>query len=237
MLMHNTVFSARRSYLANAGSSWKLSLLPLNPLEKVPSDIEVARAQTPKDVDLLAAEIGLLSSEVDLYGKKKAKVSLSTLSRLGSRKDGKYVVVAGITPTPLGEGKSTTTIGLVQAIGSQLKKNVFACVRQPSQGPTFGIKGGAAGGGYSQVIPMDEFNLHLTGDIHAITAANNLLAAQIDARRFHEETQTDKALWGRLVPAKKGVRQFSPIQLKRLTKLGIMNSNPEELTEEEISRF
>ena len=96
---------------------------------------------------------------MDLYGKKKAKVSLSTLERLSSRKTGRYVCVAGITPTPLGEGKSTTTIGLVQAIGSQLRKNVFACVRQPSQGPTFGIKGGAAGGGYSQVIPMDEFNL------------------------------------------------------------------------------
>ena len=136
----------------------------------------------------------------------KAKVDLSLLNRLDNRKDGKYVVVAGITPTPLGEGKSTTTIGLCQvriclkdcvltsthcqALGSQLKKNVFACVRQPSQGPTFGIKGGAAGGGYSQVIPMEEFNLHLTGDIHAITAANNLLAAQIDARMFHEKTQT-----------------------------------------------
>ena len=89
--------------------------------------------------------------QVDLYGKKKAKVSLATLARLDSRQDGRYVVVAGITPTPLGEGKSTTTIGLVQAIGSQLERNVFACVRQPSQGPTFGIKGGAAGGGYSQV--------------------------------------------------------------------------------------
>ena len=114
--------------------------MTLSPLEKVPSDIEVARAQTPKDVGLLAAEIGLLPSEVDLYGKKKAKVCLSTLSRLSSRQSGKYVCVAGITPTPLGEGKSTTTIGLVQAIGSQLKRNVFACVRQPSQGPTFGIK-------------------------------------------------------------------------------------------------
>ena len=112
----------------------------------------------------LADEIGLLSSELDLYGKKKAKVALDVMDRLGHRQNGKYVVVAGITPTPLGEGKSTTTIGLAQAIGSQLKKNIFACVRQPSQGPTFGIKGGAAGGGYSQVIPMDEFNLHLTGE-------------------------------------------------------------------------
>ncbi len=111
----------------------------------------MARAQIPKDVESLANEIGLLPSEIDLYGKKKAKVSLGVLDRLESRKNGKYIVVTGITPTPLGEGKSTTTIGLAQALGSQLKKNVVACVRQPSQGPTFGIKGGAAGGGYSQV--------------------------------------------------------------------------------------
>jgi len=147
MLMHNTVQSAVTAYNKAQNAAWSLSLLKLEPLAKVPSDIEVARAQTPKDVDLLAAEIGLLSSEVDLYGKKKAKVSLKTLDRLASRRNGKYVCVAGITPTPLGEGKSTTTIGLCQALGSQLKRNVFACVRQPSQGPTFGIKGGAAGGG------------------------------------------------------------------------------------------
>lgn len=109
----------------------------------------------------------------------------------------------GITPTPLGEGKSTTTIGLVQALCAHLNRNTFAVVRQPSQGPTFGIKGGAAGGGYSQVIPMEEFNLHLTGDIHAITAANNLLAAAIDARMFHEATQSDDALFNRLVPKNK----------------------------------
>ena len=174
---------------------------------------------------------------MDLYGKKKDKVSLGVLDRLKSRKNGKYVVVTGITPTPLGEGKSTTTIGLVQALGSQIKKNVFACVRQPSQGPTFGIKGGAAGGGYSQVIPMDEFNLHLTGDIHAITAANNLLAAQIDARMFHEKTQPLAAFYNRLVPKVKGVRKFSDIQIKRLQKLGINKTDPDELTEEEIERF
>ena len=101
------------------------------------------------------------------------------------------MVVTGITPTPLGEGKSTTVVGLVQALGAHLDKIAFGCVRQPSQGPTFGIKGGAAGGGYSQIIPMDEFNLHLTGDIHAVTAANNLLAAAIDARMFHESGATD----------------------------------------------
>ena len=139
--MSNTVLAAVRSWKHTAMAHWNLTYLPLNPLPKVPSDIEVARAQTPKDVSTLASEIGLLSSELDLYGKKKAKVSLNVLDRIGGRKSGKYIVVTGITPTPLGEGKSTTTIGLTQALGSQLKKNVFACVRQPSQGPTFGIKG------------------------------------------------------------------------------------------------
>ena len=110
-LMNNTVLSATRAHEKDSSSEWSLGYLKLNPLEKVPSDIEVARAQTPKDVSFLASEIGLINSEVDLYGKKKAKISLSVLDRLGMRKNGKYVVVAGITPTPLGEGKSTTTIG------------------------------------------------------------------------------------------------------------------------------
>lgn len=116
------------------------------------------------------------------------------------------VVVAGITPTPLGEGKSTTTVGLCQAMGAHCGLRVMTCIRQPSQGPTFGIKGGAAGGGYSQVVPMEEMNLHMTGDIHAITAANNLLAAAIDTRMFHENSQTDRALFGRLCPKNKEVR-------------------------------
>uniref|UniRef100_A0A8C4X3Z1 Monofunctional C1-tetrahydrofolate synthase, mitochondrial n=1 Tax=Erpetoichthys calabaricus TaxID=27687 RepID=A0A8C4X3Z1_ERPCA len=145
--------------------------------------------------------------------------------------------VPRITPTPLGEGKSTVTIGLVQALTAQLKLNSFACLRQPSQGPTFGVKGGAAGGGYAQVIPMEEFNLHLTGDIHAITAANNLLAAAIDARILHEATQSDKALYNRLVPSINGVRQFSAVQVARLQKLGIKKSNPDSLTAEEINLF
>jgi methylenetetrahydrofolate dehydrogenase (NADP+)/methenyltetrahydrofolate cyclohydrolase/formyltetrahydrofolate synthetase len=118
-----------------------------------------------------------------------------------------------------------------------LKKPAFACVRQPSQGPTFGIKGGAAGGGYSQVIPMDEFNLHLTGDIHAVVAANNLLAAAIDARVFHEGTQSDEALWNRLCPMKKGKREFSGVMTRRLAKLGIEKRDPSELDENERKRF
>uniref|UniRef100_A0A8C8BF33 formate--tetrahydrofolate ligase n=1 Tax=Otus sunia TaxID=257818 RepID=A0A8C8BF33_9STRI len=216
---------------------WDLRCLKLQLLSPVPSDIEISRAQSPKAVDVLAKEIGLLTDEVEIYGQTKAKVRLSLLERLKDQPDGKYVLVAGITPTPLGEGKSTVTIGLVQALTAHLNINSFACLRQPSQGPTFGVKGGAAGGGYAQVIPMEEFNLHLTGDIHAITAANNLLAAAIDARILHENTQSDKALYNRLVPVVNGVRGFSAIQLARLRRLGISKTDPGTLTEEEINKF
>ncbi|THH31151.1 hypothetical protein EUX98_g3053 [Antrodiella citrinella] len=229
LLMTNTLKAAERIW--EQARSLRIKPLKLDIKEKVPSDIEIAMAQTPKAVTQLAHEIGLLPDEVESYGKYKAKVELSVLDRLAHRKDG------NITPTPLGEGKSTTTIGLAQALGAHLGRPAFACVRQPSQGPTFGIKGGAAGGGYSQVIPMDEFNLHLTGDIHAVTAANNLLAAALDARMFHEGTQSDKALYSRLVPTKKGKREFAPLMFKRLKKLGIEKTNPNDLTPEEITRF
>ncbi|KAH9935047.1 FTHFS-domain-containing protein [Fomitopsis serialis] len=237
MLMANTLRSAER--LWQKERDLKLKPLKLDILAKVPSDIEIAMAQTPKPVAQLAYEIGLQPDEVESYGKYKAKVELGVLDRLAHRKDGKYICVSGITPTPLGEGKSTTTIGLAQALGAHLGRPAFACVRQPSQGPTFGIKGGAAGGGYSQVIPWTsrQFNLHLTGDIHAVTAANNLLAAALDARMFHEATQSDKALYSRLVPAKKGKREFAPLMFKRLKKLGIDKTNPDDLTPEEINRF
>ncbi|KAM3918533.1 C-1-tetrahydrofolate synthase, cytoplasmic [Leptodactylus fuscus] len=237
MLMENTVESAKRYMETFQPHTWNIECAKLQVQTPVPSDIEISRSCVPKPISRLSEEIGLLSEEVELYGQTKAKVLLSTVKRLQGQKDGKYVVVTGITPTPLGEGKSTTTIGLVQALGAHLKRNVFACVRQPSQGPTFGIKGGAAGGGYSQVIPMEEFNLHLTGDIHAITAANNLVAAAIDARIFHELTQSDKALYNRLVPSCNGVRKFSDIQIRRLKRLGIEKTDPTALTEEEITKF
>lgn len=210
----------------------------LEVVSPVPADIDVANSVKPLPVTAIAEELGLQPAEYDCYGKSKAKVLLSVLDRLQSAPNGYYVVVGGITPTPLGEGKSTTTVGLCQALGAYLGKKVVTCIRQPSQGPTFGIKGGAAGGGYSQVIPMDEFNLHLTGDIHAITAANNLLAAAIDARMFHEATQSDKALLNRLCPADKDKkRSFAKVMLKRLKKLGIEKTNPDELTPEEVKKF
>ncbi len=160
----------------------------------VPSDIEIAQAADLRPILEIAAKIGLTEDDLDLYGKYKAKVHLDVLKKFADRPQGKYIDVTAITPTPLGEGKTTTTMGLVQALGTELGKNVVACIRQPSMGPTFNIKGGAAGGGYSQIIPMEDFNLHLTGDIHAISIAHNLVAAAIDTRMYHESRQTDEAL-------------------------------------------
>jgi methylenetetrahydrofolate dehydrogenase (NADP+)/methenyltetrahydrofolate cyclohydrolase/formyltetrahydrofolate synthetase len=214
--------------------------IELKTLTPVPTDIEIAQAQmaNAKPITKVAEELGLLGEELEPHGKYMAKVSLSVLERLKDLPDGKYIDVTAITPTPLGEGKTTTTVGLSQALGAHLGKNVFTCIRQPSQGPTFGIKGGAAGGGYSQIIPMENFNLHLTGDIHAITAANNLMAAAIDTRMFHEMGQSDEALFNRLCPpAKDGSRTFAPSMLKRLKKLGIDKTDPNDLTEEERSRL
>lgn len=235
MLMQNVVDSAS-SYFERLKAR-HITPLPLKLKSPVPSDIAVSRAQHPRPITQIAHDVGIAPHELEPYGAYKAKVDLSLLSRLEHRKSGKYILVSGITPTPLGEGKSTTTMGLTQALGAHLGRLTFANVRQPSMGPTFGIKGGAAGGGYSQVIPMDEFNLHLTGDIHAVTAANNLLAAAIETRMFHESTQKDGPLYKRLVPTKKGKREFLPIMFRRLKKLGITKTDPNELTEEEIRRF
>uniref|UniRef100_A0A8C8I8Q8 Monofunctional C1-tetrahydrofolate synthase, mitochondrial n=1 Tax=Oncorhynchus tshawytscha TaxID=74940 RepID=A0A8C8I8Q8_ONCTS len=241
--MQNVVQSSSRWAQGQQYRPWTLRSLKLQPLSPVPSDIEISRAQTPKPVDQLAQEIGLLQEETEAYGRTKAKVRLSLLDRLREQPDGKYVLVAGITPTPLGEGKSTVVIGLVQALSAHLKLNSFACLRQPSQGPTFGVKGQR--GQISTRISMleismlinESFNLHLTGDIHAITAANNLVAAAIDARMLHEATQKDKALYSRLVPSVNGVRRFSPIQISRLRRLGISEIDPSALTPQEVSSF
>ena len=235
MLLQN-VINAANTYFEREKAR-HISPLPITVQTLVPSDIAISRAQYPKPITKVAEEVGIASHELEPYGAYKAKVDLELLRRLDHRQNGRYVLVTGITPTPLGEGKSTTTMGLSQALAAHLNRIAFANVRQPSQGPTFGIKGGAAGGGYSQVIPMDEFNLHLTGDIHAISAANNLLAAAIETRMFHESTQNDGALYKRLVPAKKGKREFQSIMFGRLKKLGITKTNPDELTPEEITKF
>ncbi len=153
-------------------------------LTPVPKDLEIAQAAPILPILDVAKHAGLAEDDLEIYGKHKAKVHLNVRERLAGRPNGKYIVVTAITPTPLGEGKTVTTIGLSQAL-HYTGRNVFTCLRQPSMGPTFGIKGGAAGGGYAQVIPMEDFNLHLTGDIHAIGAAHNLLAAAVDNCLYH----------------------------------------------------
>jgi methylenetetrahydrofolate dehydrogenase (NADP+)/methenyltetrahydrofolate cyclohydrolase/formyltetrahydrofolate synthetase len=207
-------------------------------LRPVPSDIDIAQAATIKPILQIASELGIRENELELYGPYKAKIKLEILERLKNKPNGKYIDVTAITPTPLGEGKTTTTVGLSQALGALLGKKVITAIRQPSQGPTFGIKGGAAGGGYSQVIPMEDFNLHLTGDIHAITASHNLVSAALDARVMHEKTQDDEKMFNALCPVdKKGNRKFSPTMLRRLKKLGIAKTDPNDLTPEERACF
>ncbi|KAF4680950.1 hypothetical protein FOZ60_012765 [Perkinsus olseni] len=203
----------------------------------VPSDIEIAQSVAPLHIRNVCESLGLDDDDYDCYGKFAAKVNLSVREKLSGRPDGKYVVVTGVTPTPLGEGKSTCTVGISQSLGAHLGKKVFTCIRQPSMGPTFGIKGGAAGGGYSQVIPMEDFNLHLTGDIHAISIANNLLVAQLDTRIFHENTQSNKALFDRICPIMKdGRRKVSASIIRRLQRLGL-STDVSQLDEEGVGRL
>jgi formate--tetrahydrofolate ligase len=151
-----------------------------------PSDLEIARAVKPRPIVDVAHELGILDEELELYGPSKAKVTMDAIRRLeAERPRGKYVLVTAITPTPLGEGKSTTAVGLAQGL-NRIGRKAAVNIRQPSLGPVFGIKGGAAGGGYSQVIPMEDFNLHLTGDVHAIGAAHNLAGAFLDNSLHHK---------------------------------------------------
>jgi formate--tetrahydrofolate ligase len=150
----------------------------------MPSSLEIAQQATLRPITEIAEAAGLLPDEIDPYGKYKAKVSLDVLERLADRPDGKLINVTAITPTKAGEGKTTTSVSVTQGLG-HLGKNVALCLREASLGPVFGIKGGAAGGGYTQVVPMEDMNLHFTGDIHAIGAANNLLAAMVEAHILH----------------------------------------------------
>ncbi|MDP7610825.1 MAG: formate--tetrahydrofolate ligase [Nitrospinaceae bacterium] len=148
-------------------------------LPKIPSDIEISQGATMKPITEIATALGLGEDDLELYGKYKAKVSDDVWQRVKDGPDGKLILVTAISPTPAGEGKTCTSIGLAQAFGQLGVKHALA-LREPSMGPTFGIKGGAAGGGYSQVLPMEDINMHFTGDLHAIATAHNLLSSVMD---------------------------------------------------------
>src|ERR671927_895951 len=148
------------------------------------SSLEIAQEAELLPIETIAEQSGLNPDEFEPYGRYKAKISLDVIDRMADQPDGKIVCVAGVTPTKAGEGKTTTAVGLTQGLG-HIGKNPLLCLREPSLGPVFGIKGGAAGGGLTQVVPMEDLNLHFTGDIHAVGAANNLLAAMLDASILH----------------------------------------------------
>ncbi|HXF94776.1 MAG TPA: formate--tetrahydrofolate ligase [Gemmatimonadales bacterium] len=166
---------------------------------RMPADIEIAQAAKLRPIADVAAELGLADDEIELYGRYKAKVTLEALARRSPR--GRLVLVTGMTPTPAGEGKSTVTVGVTQAL-RRLGKRAVLCIREPSLGPVFGVKGGAAGGGYSQVVPMEDINLHFTGDFHAVAAAHNLLSAMLDAHLHHGNASgldTRRITWPRTI--------------------------------------
>ncbi len=166
---------------------------------KVPSDIAIAQAAKMRPIADIAAELGLADDEIEFYGRYKAKISLDALAR--RKATGRLVLVTGINPTPAGEGKSTVTVGVTQAL-RKLGKKAMLCIREPSLGPVFGVKGGAAGGGYAQVVPMEDINLHFTGDFHAIAAAHNLLSAMLDAHLHHGNAlaiDTRRITWPRTI--------------------------------------
>jgi len=231
-----SLFFLRRALRALSTSSGRNKLDLKMP---VPEDIVISQSVMLTPVrELFRRCFGLGDEEVFSHGLYKGKLALTTYDKLAHKPDGHYVVVVGINPTPLGEGKSTTTIGLSQALGAHLDQPVMTCIRQPSMGPTFGIKGGAAGGGYSQCAPMEDFNLHMTGDIHAITAANNLFAAAIDTRIFHEATASTNFIFDKLCPKKRdNSRAFEPSMHARLDKLGIKTRDPSQLTKQEVEAF
>ena len=170
--------------------------------KKVPSDIEIAQAAKMEPVVKIAEKIGLKEEDLELFGKYKAKVTQEAIERTKNNKNGKLILTTAITPTPAGEGKSTTSVGLGQALSAHLGKDSMIALREPSLGPCFGIKGGAAGGGYSQVVPMEDINLHFTGDLHAISMAHNLLSALLDNHLIKDnplEIDIDNISWGRVV--------------------------------------
>ena len=162
-------------------------------------DIEIARSAKLEKIENIAEVLEIDENNIEPYGKYKAKISIDELDKLKDKEDGKLILVTAINPTPLGEGKTTISIGLADGLKKIGKKSILA-LREPSLGPVFGIKGGATGGGYAQVVPMEDINLHFTGDLHAITSANNLLSAMIDNHIYHgNELNIEKVTWKRCV--------------------------------------
>ncbi|XP_048062510.1 C-1-tetrahydrofolate synthase, cytoplasmic isoform X1 [Megalobrama amblycephala] len=227
MLMKNTVESAKRFLQTYTPGKWNIMYTKKKPQEP----------QQSKPVAQLAREVGLFSEEVEPYGRSRAKIRLDVLKRMEKQPDGKYVVVTGITSTPLGEGKRTTALGLAQALGALLNINAFACVQEPSPGSCFGAMGVAVGGGYSQIIPLEEVSLQPSGQNELISAASRVVMDTIKAHAHYETKLSEKALFDLLVPLREGQRSVSPAQLSRLKKLGIEKSDPLTFTGTEIRRF
>ena len=169
------------------------------PLQNIPADIEISQKAEMKPIQDIASKLNLNEEDLEVYGKYKAKLEDQSWERIKDRPDGKLILVTAVTPTPAGEGKTCTSIGLAQAFGKLGVEHALA-LREPSMGPTFGIKGGAAGGGYSQVLPMEDINMHFTGDLHAIAAAHNLLAAVVDNSMHFDnplDLDPDRVTWRR----------------------------------------
>ncbi|RXN35978.1 C-1-tetrahydrofolate cytoplasmic-like isoform X1 [Labeo rohita] len=237
MLMKNTVESAKCFLQTYTPGKWNIEYKKKKPHEPQPSDAEISWSCQSKPIGELAREVGLFSEEVEPYGRSRAKIQLNALKRMEKQPDGKYVVVTGITSTPLGEGKRTITLGLAQALGAHLNINAFACIQEPSPGSCFGTRGIVVGGGYSQIIPLEEVSLKSSGQNELISAASRLVMDAIKAHAHYENKLSEKALFDLLVPLRKGQRSVSPAQLNRLKKLGIEKSDPLTFTGTEIRRF
>lgn len=239
MLMKNTVQSAQRFLQTYKPGKWNIVYTRMKPQMPHPSDFAISHSCPIKPITQLAREVGLFSEEVEPYGRSRAKIQLGTLKRMKNQPDGKYVVVTGITPSPVGEGKRTTALGLAQALGAHLSINSFACVREPAPGSCFWAKDGglAVGGGYSQVIPLEEVSLQPTGQNEVICTASRLVMDAIKAHVHYESKLCEKSLFDLMVPLRRGERSVSPAQLNRLKKLGIEKSDPLTFTETEIKDF
>ncbi|KAL1253704.1 hypothetical protein QQF64_015933 [Cirrhinus molitorella] len=237
MLMKNTVESAKRFLQTYTPGKWNIVYTKKKPQKPQPSDAEISWSYQSKPIGQLAKEVGLFSEEVEPYGRSRAKIRLDALKRMEKQPDGKYVVVTGITSTPLGEGKRTTALGLAQALGAQMNINTFACVQEPSPGSCFAARGIAVGGGYSQVIPLEEVSLQFSGQNELISAASRVVMDTLKAHAHYENKLSEKALFDLLVPLRKGQRSISQAQLNRLKKLAIEKSDPLTFTGTEIRRF